>query len=183
MSSTGDHIKQGVTWTWAQVRRALLLHTLLALLVTLCGGFGFYWYASYKDIAARMEERLPAFEESLDTWIKETATTFSEANPDLSESPRLPSRVDVREIQENVTNLISNLNAVPRPTQSIENAAADFHRRLSDIVREIGRYDGTAEATTKIVYASNEAARAGDAHNQEIENYLGSTLKRLLGAF
>ena len=183
MSSTGDHIKQGVTWTWAQVRRALLLHTLLALLVTLCGGFGFYWYASYKDIAARMEERLPAFEESLDTWIKETATTFSEANPDLSESPRLPSRVDVREIRENVTNLISNLNAVPRPTQSIENAAADFHRRLSDIVREIGRYDGTAEATTKIVYASNEAARAGDAHNQEIENYLGSTLKRLLGAF
>ena len=183
MSSTGDHIKQGVTWTWAQVRRALLLHTLVALFVTLCAGFGVYWYASYKDIAARMEERLPAFEESLGTWIEETATTFSKANPNLSESPRLPSRVDVREIQENVTNLISNLNAVPTPTQSIENAAADFQRRLADIVREIGRYDGTAEASTRIVYASNEAAKAGGAHNQEIENYLGSTLKRLLGAF
>ena len=128
MSSTGDHIKQGVTWTWAQVRRALLLHTLVALFVTLCAGFGVYWYASYKDIAARMagntkpqpagqkegepcpaisRERLPAFEESLGTWIEETATTFSKANPNLSESPRLPSRVDVREIHRKIKHGLS----------------------------------------------------------------------------
>lgn len=183
MSSTGEHIKEGVTWTWAQVRRALLLHTLGALLVTLCAGFGAYWYASYKDIAARMEERLPAFEESLGTWIEETATTFSEANPNLSETPSLPSRVDVREIQKNVTNLISNLNTVPTPTRKIKNAAEDFQRSLSDVVREIGRYDGTAEAFTRVVYANNEAAKAGGTHNQEIENYLGSAINRLLGAF
>lgn len=183
MSSTGDHIKEGVVWTWAQVRRALLLHTLGALLVTLCAGFGAYWYASYKDIAARMEERLPAFETSLATWIEETSKTFSEANPNLSENPRLPSREDVREMQENVTNLISNLNAVPTPTRSIKNAADDFQHNLSSVVREIGRYDGTAESSTRIVYASNRAAIAGGTHNKEIENYLGSALKRMLGAF
>lgn len=183
MSSTGDHIKDGVTWTWTQVRRALFIHTLGALLITLCAGFGAYWYASYKDIASRLEDRLPAFEKSRGIWIDETASTFSEANPNLAEAPLLPSRVDVREIQENVTNLISNLSAVPTPTQSIETAAEDFQRRLSDVVREIGRYDGTAEAVTRIVYANNEAAKAGGAHKQEIEDYLGSAMKRLLGAF
>lgn len=149
----------------------------------LCVGFGAYWYASYKDIAARMEERLPSFEESLDTWIKESAATFSEANPKLSEAPRLPSGDEVRKLQENVTALISKLNTVPTPTQRIEDAAENFGRHLSDIIREIGRYDRTAEALTRIVYTSNEAAKAGASHNQEIEHYLGSAMNRLLGAF
>lgn len=183
MSSTGEHIKEGVTWTWAQVRRALLIHTLVGLLVALVAGFGTYWYASYKDIAERMEARLPAFEDSLGTWIEETSETFSEANSRISETPRLPSKVDIREMQENVTNLITSLNSVPTPTRSIENAAANFQRKLSNIVREIGSYDGTAEATTRIVFANNEAAKAGSVHNQEVEDYLGSATKRLFGAF
>ena len=183
MSSTGDHIRDGVTWTWAQVRRALFFQTLVSLLIMLGVGFGTYWYASYKDIAVRMEDRLPTFEDSLDTWIKETAAAFSEANPSLSESPRLPSRAEVRKLQENITTLISSLNAVPTPTQPIENAAENFQGRLSDVIREIGQYDGTPEAFTRIVYTSNEAAKAGGAHNQAIEHYLGSATNRLLGAF
>ena len=177
MSSTGDHIEEWMTWAWAQVRRWRRT-TLVVVLV-----FASYLHTTSKYIAARMEERLPAFEESRRIWIKETAKNYSEANPNLSETARLPSRVDARELQKNVTNLISILNTVPTPTQSIENAATDFQRHLSDVVREIGRYDGTAEAYTIIVYSSNEASRAGGAHKQEIENYLGSTMKRLLGAF
>lgn len=183
MSSTGDHIKEGVSWTWLQVRRALLLHTLGGLVLTLFVGFGSYWYASYKDIAIRMGERLPAFELTVGTWIEETSKTLSEANSNLSNEPRLPSRDDVRKIQENVTSLISALNSVPTPTREIENSAAEFKSRLSNIVREIGRYDGTSDALTRIVYENNEAAKAGGAHNQKIEAYLGSTIKRLLGAF
>lgn len=183
MSSTGDHIRDGVTWTWAQVRRALFFQTLISLLVMLCVGFGAYWYASYKDIAARMEERLPSFEESLEKWIKESAETFSAANPNLSETPRLPSGDEVRKLQESLTALISKLNTVPTPTHSIEDAAENFQRHLSDVILEIGRYDRTAEALTRVVYASNEATKAGASHNQEIEHYLGSALNRLLGAF
>lgn len=183
MSSTGDHIKEKATWTWTQVRRALLTHTLLAIFLAGFAGFGSYWYASYKDIAVRMDDRLPAFEQSLSTWIEETAKTFSEANPNLLEEPRLPSREAVREMQENVTRLISNLNAVPTPTRDIENASTEFRMRLLGVVREIGGYDGTADGTTRIVHASNEAAISGRAHNQAIENYLGSAVNRLLGAF
>lgn len=183
MSSTGDHIKEGVTWTWTQVRRALFIHTLLGLIVALCVGFGGYWYASYQDISVRMEARLPAFEKSLATWIKETAETFSESNPNLSDTPSLPSRSDVRDIQENVTSLISNLNSVPTPTKRIERESEDFRNKLSNVVREIGLYDSTAEATLRVVYSNNEAAKAGAKHSQAIEDYLGSALIRLLGSF
>ena len=161
----------------------LFWHPLMVSFVMFCAGFGVYWHESYKDIAARMEKRLPVLEESIDIWLEETATTFPKANPDLFGPPYLPSRADVRGIQENVTQLILSLNAVPTPTQGIENAAADFHLRLSDIVRAIGRYDGTVETFTGIASASDDAARAGDAYNQEIDSYLGSRLKRLFGAF
>lgn len=182
MSLTEDDIKEGVSWTWTQVRRALLLHTFVGLLIALCVGFGSYWYASYKDIAVRMGERLPAFEQNVDTWIEKTAKTFSEANTNLSNEPRLPSIEDVRNIQENVTSLISGLNNVPTPTQGIENTSIEFRLRLSSIVREIGRYDSTPEAVTRIVYASHEAAKAGGAHNKQIEDYFGSTVRRLWGS-
>ena len=43
-----------------------------------------------------------------------------------------------------------SLNVVPTSTQGIENAATDFHLRLSDIVRAIGRYDGTAETSPEL---------------------------------
>ena len=196
MPSTGDQIGKGMNRMQAQIRHAPLLQLFAALLVTLFAGFGIFWYTSCKDIAARMEKRLPAFEESLETWTQsidtwaespdirngEPASTFSKANPDLSDSPRLPSRADVREIRENVTSLISSLNTVPTPTRGIENAAENFRQHLSDIIRETGRYDGTKEAFAEIVHASNEATKAGDAHNREIEDYSGSMVKRLPGA-
>jgi hypothetical protein len=182
MSSTGDHIKESVVWTWGQVRLALLIQTFAGLLVALCVGFGSYWYASYKDISVRLDERLPAFEESVDTWITETAKTFSEANSNLSDQAKLSSREDLLQIQENVTKLISQLNTIPTPTQNIENAATNFRVSLSNIIREIGRYDNTPEALTRIVIANNDAALVGGTHKQEIEDYLGSTISRLLGS-
>ena len=181
MSFIENQIKQEVNGRWW--REMLLWHPLMISFVMFCVSLGVYWHESYKDIAARMENRLPAFEERLDTWLEEITATFPKANPDFSESHHLPSRADVREIQENVTDLILGLNVVPTPTQGIENAAADFHLRLSEIIREIGRYDGTAEAFTGIASASHEAVRAGSAYNQEIDSYLGSRLKRLFGAF
>ena len=104
----------------------LFWHPLMVSFVMFCASFGVYWHESYKDIAARMEKRLPALEESIDIWLEETATTFPKANPDFSESHHLPSRADVRGIQENVTQLILSLNAVPTPTQGIENVSCGF---------------------------------------------------------
>ena len=183
MSSTGEHIRDTALWTWAQVRRMLLIQSIVALLLALCAGFGTYWYASYKDIASRMGDRLPKYENSVNEWIEETVGIFSQANINISDDPRLPSKNDVRKIQEAATKLITQLNSVPTPTSQIERSAADFRIKLNDIVREVGRYDGTPEAATKILRVSNKASEAGSEHKHAIERYLGSALSRLIGSF
>lgn len=179
MSST----EETLSWTSSQVRRLLFIYSLGSLVVLVVTGFGVYWYASYQDIAKRMEARLPAFEESLGAWIDVTAKTFSNANPNFSNEARLPSQEEIRELQESLTRLISHLNAVPTPTRRIEDAAGVFRQYLSNVLREVGRYDGSAEGMTRVVIASQQATSAGAKHNHEIERYLGSALKRLLGAF
>lgn len=182
MPVTGDQIKEGATWTMAQVRKVMIVQAILGLLLAAVAGFGTYWYASYVDIATRLEARLPELEESRDNWVTTSASFFTNANLNLSESPELPSTEEVRRIQETVTALISDLNTVPTPTVRIEETAGTFRSRLSQVILEIGRYDETPEATTRIVQASQKAADVGEKHRSAIEDYLGSTLRRLFGA-
>ena len=150
-------------WDWQKI---IILQFPIALFITTWTLFGMYVYNTI-----HMKKHLPAFEESIDTWLEEAEITFSTANLDLSGSPYLPSRADVREIQKDVTHLILSLNALPTVNYNIKTAAADFHLRLSETVREIDRYDGTAETFTRIVHANDEAVAAGDAYNQEIQNW------------
>lgn len=182
MPVTGDQIKEGATWTFAQVRRVMILQAVVGLLLAAIAGFGTYWYASYVDIATRLEARLPELEESRSQWLSVSASVFTDANPNLSESPELPSIEDVRRIQETITALISDLSTVPTPTAPIEETTTAFKTRLSEVVREIGRYDATAEATARMVQASQMAAEVGEAHRSAVEDYLGSTVRRLFGA-
>ena len=150
-------------WDWQKIA---IIQMLIALNVFLWVNLGKQLYDT-----ARLNKYFPVFEEHLDTWHEETATTFPTANPDLSRSSHLPSMADVREVQEDVTHLILNLDALPMLSYDVKTAAADFRLRLSDIVREIDRYDGTAEAFTRVVHASDKAVVAGDAYNQEIESW------------
>lgn len=182
MPVTGDQIKAGATWTVAQVRRVMIVQAILGLFLTAVAGFGTYWYASYVDIATRLEARLPELEESRDNWVTTSASVFTRANANLAESPGLPSTEEARRIQEAVTALISELNTVPTPTARIEDTAGAFRSRLSAVILEIGRYDATPEATTRIIQASQKAADFGEKHRSAIEDYLGSTFRRLLGA-
>ena len=129
------------------------------------------------------ETRLPSLELSKSEWLNVSASVFTNANPNLTKNPQLPSVDDPRRIQVAVTTLISDLNAAPTPTAPIEETAAAFRAQLSEVIREIGRYDATPEATTRIVQASNIAAKVGQAHKVAIEDYLGSAVSRLLGAF
>lgn len=183
MPVTGDQLKEGATWTIVQVRRVMIVQAIIGLLLAGIVGFGTYWYASYVDIANRLEQKLPNLEESRDAWLSVSATILADANPNLSENPELPSIEDVRNIQEAITALISDLSSVPTPTESIEQTTTAFRASLSEVIREIGRYDATAEATTRIVQASQIAAKIGDNHRIAVENYLGSTVHRLFGAF
>ena len=182
MPVTGDQIKEGATWTFAQVRRVMILQAIGGLLLAAIAGFGTYWYASYVDIATRLEARLPELEESRGNWVSTSASVFTGANPNLNESSELPSTDEVRRIQEAATALISALGTVPTPTARIEETAGAFRAGLSEVIREIGRYDATPEATTRIVQASQIAADVGETHRSAIENYLGSTVRRLFGA-
>jgi hypothetical protein len=183
MPVTGDQLKEGAIYTVAQVRKVIFAQAIIALLIAGLTGFGTYWYASYVDIANRLEQRLPELEENRDEWLSVSATIFTDANPNLSQNPELPSIEDVRNIQETVTALISYLNSVPTPTGPIEQTTTAFRASLSEVIREIGRYDATAEATTRIVQASNIAARVGGYHRAAVEDYLGSTYHRLIGSF
>lgn len=183
MPVTGDQMKDGATWTLAQVRKVMIVQAIVGLLLAAVAGFGTYWYASYVDIATRLEARLPELEKSRDNWITVSASVFTSANPNLNESPELPSTEEVRRIQEVATALISDLSTVPTPTARIEETAGAFRASLSEVIREIGRYDATPEATTRIVQASQIAADVGEDHRSAIEDYLGSTVRRLFGAF
>lgn len=182
MPMTGGQIKEGATWTFAQVRKVMIVQALISLLLAGLAGFGTYWYASYVDIAARLEARLPELESSRDNWIATSASVFTEVNPNLNENPRLPATNDVRRIQEAATTLISDLSTVPTPTARIKQTAGKFRESLSDVILEIGRYDATPEATTRVVQASQVAANIGETHRAAIEDYLGSTLSRLVGS-
>ena len=179
---TRDEIKESATWTFAQVRRVMIMQAVVGLILAALAGFGTYWYASYVDIANRIETRLPKLDEKIDRWTIVAAPIFSDANPNLSENPELPSIEDVREIQQVVTALISELNSVPTPTASIEETNTAFRARLTEVIREIGRYDATAEATTRIVEASQLAADVGKAHRNSLDDYLNSAFDRLFSA-
>ena len=55
------------------------------------------------------------------------------------------------------------------PTDPVEETDAEFQARLPEMIREIGHYDATAEATKRIVQASQIAAAVGETHRSFVE--------------
>ena len=125
MTSTGDDIGQKPLWTSEQVRRAIILQAIIGLIVTVMTGFGTYWYTSYQDVAKRIDVPLTQYQESQSVWVELSRGIFSDANPNLSTDPHLPTVEDVKSIQVATTNLMSKLSAIPTPTGGIEKASIE----------------------------------------------------------
>ena len=170
-----------ITLGWSIVRKFLAFRFVLVVLTAAITGIGTYHISTFSNIVDRFEKKLPAFERSRSAWVKATVEVFSSANP-RSENPSLPSDADIRRIRDSITGLITSLNTVPTPTNRIEYAADRFKVSLSEVVRELGNYNGSPEATTRIVEFSQTAAQLGETHRIEVEDYLGGTVRQLAGS-
>lgn len=162
--------------------KVLLIGKSIVLLIGLAlGGLGTYAYTTFDNIGDRIDSHLPIYQDARTAWIGRSETVFTEVNSNNPKA-KLPSVAETNQIRKEVSTLVNALNSVPTPTDAISDAAAKFRMQLYDIVREIGRYDGSPEAFTKIVVASQDAAIVGRAYENTVEEYMGSTVKRLVGA-
>lgn len=181
--SVTDSAKSTAIWTTSQVRRILIGQAIMGLFIAALAGYGSYFYAAYKDMGVRVENSLPPLVETRDSWGKFSQDLFRASNLNISEKATLPTRTDLAVLDQKIVELTSALSSFPTPTGDIEETTSQFRARLFEISRSIGAYDGSAEAATRIVVRSQEAAIAGEKQRVAIENYLGSTFDRFIGAF
>ncbi|GEM_PF-4801747 len=177
-----DHLKDGMKWSWGQLRRYLFIQSVIIALTAAAGVYGTYLYIAYEDISGRLIESLPPFSGVRDDWGVYSNELFLASNSSLTENAKLPSKADLVVLQKKIVALTAAINTLPTPTDDIYHRAFNFKAALNDTVRAIGAYDGTADGMTKIVVRSQQASEQGALHKNAIENYLGGAWSRLWGS-